>query len=414
MIKKAVLIFILLSVIASALNYFAYPLFSRILSADEYVNITVSLSLFTQVAAFLSSILAITIGLTKSEPHESANKKIEALQSFLFKFFLLLAVVFLVLSPYIMDRINTPLLFAFPITLMMLFSIPISIISGYLNGKNQMIKLGIVTVVSAGSQFIVGLTMAYLTRSGLLTMLSMTIAQIIAITIIYRIFSKENLPGIISSLTNSPSFIDKHMKKLVIYTAVASVAIMVISLIQIYDLFIIQSLHNSDMKFYADIYVISRVVFFIGMIFIWPFLGEISFDHHHVNRKPFIKLLFYFCIITFVSIAILYLCGDRLAELLFGATYDIQRIRDVGILSVLYKFYMLIVTAVILYFIVLRSYIAAWLSGLISGAIFLFTVYISPDTSIVTVLEGLNVIALLFAAIGILLLFNKSIHSNEP
>lgn len=403
--KKSVLIFILLSVVASGLNYIIYPLLSRALSSAEYVNITVALSLFTQVSAFLSSILAITISLSKSEQNERANEKIELLQAFLFKLFFVLAAVFLVFSPIIMAKIHTPVLFALPISVMMLLSIPILVISGYLNGKNQMIKLGIITLLSASCQFIIGLTVAVVSRNGLLTMSSMAIAQIVTLIIVYTVFSKDRLPGISKSL-KAPFWASrsKQMSKLILYTAATSVAIMAVSLIQIMDLFILQRLEHTNIKFYADIYVISRVVFFAGMIFIWPFLGEISVDSHHFNRKPFLKLISYFTLITLAAIVVLYIFGDQLAHALFGMTYDLQIIREIGILSILYKFFFLIITAVVLYFIVLRSYIAVWIALAASGAIFIFSELINKDTSMFNVLIGLNVIAGILVIASVLLL----------
>lgn len=414
MIKKSVLIFVILSAVASALNYLIYPLFSRILAPEEYVTITVALSLFTQVSAFLSSILAITIGLSKSERSGHVNEKIELLQAFLFKLFFVLAAIFLVASPIIMGRLHTPALFALPISLMMLLSIPIQVISGYLNGKNEMIKLGLIIVISAGSQFIIGLAVAWLSHDGLTTMLSMVVSQVITLIVVYTLFSKDKLPGITRPLkTSVGASLSKRMGSLIIYAAATSMAIMAISLVQIVDLFIFQSLKHVDIKFYADIYVISRIVFFVGMIFIWPFLGEISVDHHHFNRKPFIKVIIYFTVTAVIAIAALYFFGDHLAYVLFGASYDLHLVRDVGILSVLYKFLLLIITAIVLYFVVLRSYIAVWFSLAASLAIFIFTELISKDADMTTVLLGLNIIAGIIAVVGVALLLRIPIQKTS-
>lgn len=414
MIKKSVLVFIILSICASALNYIIYPLFSRILAPEEYINITTSLSLFTQVSTFLSSILAITIGLSKSEnDKKNSSEKLELLQAFLFKLFLALTITFLLFSPVIMDKIHAPVLFAIPICTMMLLSIPILVISGYLNGKNHMIKLGTVVVISAGSQFVIGLTVALVSHSGLATMLSMSLAQIVTLAIIYTLFSKDNLPGITKSLkTRIGALRGKKMSSLLMYTAFTSFAIMAISLVQIVDLFIVQSLNHANVKFYTDIYVVSRVVFFAGMIFIWPFLGEISLDHHHFNRKPFIKIIVYFTAITLSAIALLYFFGNDLSMLLFGVTYELQLIRDIGILSVLYKFFLLVLTAIVLYFVVLRSYVAVWLSLFASGVIFGYAELLNRDLSITHVLVNLNGIAITLAIVGIILLFRTPVRKN--
>jgi O-antigen/teichoic acid export membrane protein len=412
--KKGLLLFILLSIGASALNYIVYPIFSRILPSSEYISITTALSLFTQASTFLSSILAITIGLSKrrSQTHNT-DETIEVLQSFLFKLFGVVAVLFLLFSPAIMALIHTPTLFALPICIMMVLSIPILIISGYLNGKNLMIKLGLVTLLAASSQFIIGLLTAYLSRNGLATMFAMSLAQIITLVIIYSAFTKDNLPGIKKSLGTAVRIKDARTRNLLIFTALTSFAIMAVSLAQIADLFIVQGLHNADVKFYTDLYVISRVVFFAGMIFIWPFLGETSLEHHHNNRLPFLRVIGYFTAISITAILLIFFAGDHISTLLFGSHYSLASIQTIGILSVTYKFLLLIITAVVLYFVVLRSYLALVTAFVASGSIFLYAQLFGHYQSILELLIGLNSIAALVAISGCILLFKTPIKSES-
>ncbi len=412
MIKKSVFLFAIISITASAFNYIAYPLYARILPPAEYIHITVALSIFTQISAFLSSIIAITIGLSKSE-QSSAHETIEILQAFLFKLFFVLAALFLIASPFIMPSIHTPVFFAIPIALMMLFSIPILIVSGYLNGKNKMVKLGLVALIAASSQLVVGLATSLVSHNGLTTMLSITVAQCITIAVIYALFSTEHLPGIVKPLTTSIGSIkSKHLGSLLFYTALSALSVMAISLVQVIDLFTIQSLTHVDIKFYTDLYVVSRVVFFAGLIFIWPFLGEISLDHHHFNRKPFIRMILYFTAITSAALLTLFFFGDKLTYLLFGAHYSLQAARTIGIFSVLYKSFLLVITAVVLYFIVLRSYVAIWYGATASSIIFLFTQVVSKHSGIPPVLTGLDVIAGVLACLGIILLFKTPVNSH--
>ncbi len=406
MIKKSVLIFVILSVIASALNYLIYPLFGRILAPSEYVNVTLALSLFTQISAFLSSIIAITIGLSKDEENGKSSEKVELLQAFLFKLFIILGFLFLALSPLIMEKVNTPTFFALPIALMMLFSIPFLIISGYLNGKNKMITLGIVTLISASCQALIGITTALVTHSGLLTMLSMAIAQILTLIIVYTIFSKTvRLPNVIKSLrTPLKNLRGNHMNGLILYAALASFSIMAISLVQIADLIIIQGLKDVDVKFYTDLYVISRIVFFGGMIFVWPFLGEISLKNRGLNRKPFMKVVGYFSLITLSAVLILYFAGNTLAYILFGVHYDLTQIREIGILSITYKFFLLVLTSIILYFVVLRKGVAIWLAMVVGAVVFLYSAMVNPYSGMQTVLIWLNILTGSAAIIGAILL----------
>jgi len=408
--KRSVIIFVFLSTFASAINYATYPFLGRILPAQQYVDITVSLSLLTQITTFLSSVVAITIGLSKSEPHGGTNEKIELLQSTLFKLFLLLDGGFLIFSPAIMGHIHTPTIFAIPIALMMLVSVPIATVSGYLNGRGLMIKLGVLGVTAAGFQFVIGVGAAWLTRNGFIAMLLMTLTQLAAIVFIYWLFKTERLPRILEAFKKPVRIEERqYLSKLLTFTVLASLAIMAINLVQIADLLIIQTLHTTNIKFYTDIYVISRVVFFAGAIFIWPFLGEIDIDSHHLNRGPFAKAIGFFTIITFSAMAALYFFGPVIARVLFGAHYSLSLVRNVALLSVLYKFFFLIITAVTLYFVVIRSYVSVWLALSISFAILIYSEIASKYTSIHSVLVRLDLISGVVAALAILLLIFRPI-----
>lgn len=407
--KRSALIFVVLSTLASAINYAAYPLLSRILVDNEYIHITVSLSVLTQITTFLSSIVAITIGLSKDEDSKEKPKDIQLLQASLFKLFLVVTAIFLILSPSIMSSIQTPFLFAIPIAIMMIVSVPLAIMSGYLNGRGLMTKLGLLTVISAGLQLTIGASIAYVTKSGLFSLIGMALAQVIAIALIRLIFAKDNLPKLKGSLGKSTDTTNQpHIRRLLVYGLFASIAIMAMNIAQITDLLIIQTLRNTDVRLYTDIYILSRIVFFAGIIFIWPFLGELDIHVHALNRKPFFKLIGIFSAIVIATILIIIFSGTNITHLLFGGDYTKVDLRTLGILSVLYKFFFLIITAATLYFIVFRNYLAVWLSLGICGLIFLFSLLVDKNTSNQSVLVTLNIIAGLGALAGILfVLFNK-------
>lgn len=353
--KKTTGIFILLSVIASAVNYAAYPVLSRILPASQYTDITVSLSLLTQVTTFLSSIVALTIGISKSYSHNEATRRIENLQALLFRLFVALSIIFLGASPLLMSAINTPAAYALPISIMMLGAIPITIISGYLNGKNLLVKVGLVALTVASLQFFVGVITALYTRDGVWTMLFMGSAQLLSIFALYKIFSDEQLPKLRTVLAKiQPS--SSTMKKLATYTFFASISIMAVNLLQIADLVVLKELHGVNTKLYTDMYVVSRIVFFAGMIFIWPFLGQLKLDNHFYNVKILMRLIGIFCTISFLAMLALFIGGQTIAGLLFDSYYPTNVIGTTGSLSIIYKLLLLIITAVSLYMIVMRRY----------------------------------------------------------
>lgn len=391
--KRNVLVFGALSIFASALNYITYPVMARILPASQYIDITVSLSLLTQMSTFLSSIVAITIGLSKDPNAQKSEAQINALQAALFKLFVTLGLLFVVISPAVLPHFHIPLPFILPIFFMMIVSLPIAVISGYLNGKAKLVKLGLLAAISAVLQIVVTIMVAVATKSGLWAMFAMGTGQLITIPLIYGLFRSENLPGINTAAANKITPAQPYAKRLLAYTLFASLAIMAINLLQIADLLVVQAQHLHNVTFYTNIYVISRVVFFGGMVVIWPFLAEINIEQHHLNRKPLYVILAEFCLIALAAITAVAIFGNLIARELFGAHYSLASVRQIGILSILYKIFFLIITAVTLYFIVLRSYWAVSLAIVATLGISAVTLFMPTGASLHQVLLRLDAVA---------------------
>jgi O-antigen/teichoic acid export membrane protein len=397
--KRALLIFITLSVFSSALNYITYPLLARLLPADQYTDITVSLSLLTQISTFLSSLIAVTIGLAKSG-ESNDNKIINTLQTFLLQALSAIGIFLLIFAPIVMSLISTPSIYVIPIVLMLIVSVPITVISGYLNGKQKMIKLGLVALTTASFQLVAGTAAALAFQSGVLTMLSMGSIQIISIFILLYAFRDEHIPRIDKSIfkIQKPS---KKVLSLLKYTLIASVAIMTVNLLQVVDIIIIKQIHSSTALMYTDVYVVSRALFFAGMIFIWPFLGDISLSEPANNMRIFLKLMGTFILLTGVAIAIVSIFSDNIFSILFGRNLLIANATLIVILSILYKLSLLILTSLTLYFIVLHKYTAVTVATVSCLLIYGLYTYLPHQTTLDT-LVSLNIGGGVSCAISIL------------
>lgn len=407
--KKTTVYYILLSLFASALNYLTYPLLARLLPPGQYVDITVALSLFTQMSTFMSSIAALAVGLSKEK--ESGASTLSKLQTNLLQIFILLGVIFLLLSPLVMSWIKTPAAYAIPIVMMILVSIPVTVISGYLNGKNQLVKLGGVVALTASVQFLAGAITASLSHSGLMTMFVMSVIQIITIVWLVNFLKDPQLPRL-SSTVFKPEALSPATRKLLLYTVIASFSIMVINILQIVDLLLIKNIDAATAKFYADMYVISRIVFFGGTIFIWPFLGELSLKNNLINKKAFLKLFGIVGAISSLAIIGMFLFGNTVTHLLFNQTYDPTLLNTIVPLSVLYKLFYLLITASCLYFIVLRNYKCVVLAV---GAVAItgLSLLIAKPYDIHSLLFHLTLASALTALLAVTLLWTQKVVRPE-
>ena len=192
-------------------------------------------------------------------------------------------------------------------------------------------------------------------------MLCMGLIQIISLVILIKFLNEPSMPKLGKEVLTLNSY-SKTTRKLLIFTIISAFSIMIINILQVFDLLLIKSFGGQDARFYTDIYVISRIVFFAGMIFIWPFLASISIDQAKANRHAFLRLMGIFGALTLGSLTMVFFFGNTITELLFGKTYDISTLRAVLSLSILYKAFFLIITASCLFIIAQHRYKHVWLT----------------------------------------------------
>jgi O-antigen/teichoic acid export membrane protein len=408
--QQKLLYFVLLSGLASLLNYSTYPILARALPEKQFIGITVALSLLTQMTSFLSSIVALSVGLAKQDDEQSSGM-IEKLQAVLMQMFLVVIVIFLAASPYLLNTIKLSAAFLLPICMLLLFSIPISIISGFLNGKHKLIKLALTAIISSVLQFVLTIAIGFSTENGALALGGMALGQFLAIFSIYWVYRSDKLPHINTVFKyRLASFRTPQMKSLIKFTVVSSIGIMVINILQIIDLLIVQN-RQIDAKLYTDLYIISRVVFFAGTIFIWPFLSAVNIYQTKQNVGVFGRLVGILTLLSAGAIGGILLFGQQITKILFGTTYDPHVINQLGVLAITYKYGFLLITALTLYFIVIRKYWAAVLPAILTFATFLFAIMLDKSYSTLQVLYGLNAIAALGLVCG-LIFFIASIKTT--
>lgn len=374
-------IFVAASVLASALNYITYPILARMLSGNVFVEITVALSLLTQISAFLSALVALTVGLTK-DAHRKDVPEVGALQSVLFRIFLLIIAVFCLTAPWTMGTLSIPLPYTLPIAMMLLFSVPTAIVSGFFNGRSELIKLGGVAVMTASLQFILTVLVAGITGDGVIALIAMAIGQVLSLVLIYTIFRSENLPSIslrVKAIKNM---------RLVRFAVLVSIAVMAVNILQIADLLLVKS-QAVDVVLYTDFYVISRIVFFAGMIMIWPFLSWIDTARHANNIGAIVKAIGVMavgCLTAAVGIIVL---GDTVTRVLLAASYPQATINSIGTLSIVYKFLYLVIILFTLYFTVMRSYWAVIIPAVLTVTFVVFTMFMPMGMSLHSLLVAI-------------------------
>jgi O-antigen/teichoic acid export membrane protein len=371
------------------------------LGDDEFISITVALALFTQLSSFTLAIVALTIGLSKQKNENESRVVIEKLQTVLIHLFIVVLLAFLVTSPLYFNSLNIDPSLLLPICGMLILSIAMSVISGYLNGKQKLIKLGLALVFSAGLQLLLSASTAILTKSGVATLYAMAMGAFIAIMLTYWVYKKENLPKLSSIFVHKLDiYKSKDIRKLIGYTALSSIAVLIMNILLILDLLLING-RGIDAKIYTDIYVISRIVFFGGMLFVWPFLSNIDIYNPNHNTKLLLRITTLFISISGVSILAMYAFGNQITQILLGDSYAMNtNLKEFAILAILYKFIFLMITTITLYFIVIKSYWSILTPLLLALGTITVTSMLGSGATSIELLRSLNIVAAFGLVVG--------------
>ena len=401
--KKTTFTFIILSAAASFFNYATYPALSRILNVNQFVDITVALALFTQLSSFTLTIVAITIGLSKQNGPE-LNSTIEKLQAVLAHMFLGVILIFLILSPLFMKKIHLPASMLLPICAMLALSISMSVITGYLNGKQKLVKLGTAIMLSAVLQFLLCIIVGIITKNGALALDAMALGSLISIIFIYIFYKDENMPRLSTIFIHRLDlYRSKPMRALITFTVWASLAAIATNILMIFDLLLVNN-RQVDAQAYTDLYVVSRIVFFGGMLFVWPFLSNIHVGQPKHNIDLLKRLTSLFITISVSASVVMALFGNQVVELLLGSGHQASiDIRWLAIMSIIYKFIYLMITALTLSFIVMRNYWAIWLPLILVVLTGVLNTFIGGHTStfmFVTSLNAVSLVGLIFGLFG--------------
>ena len=410
--QKKTILFIILSGVASFFNYAMYPALARILSNEEFVSITVALAIFTQLSSFTLSIVAITIGLSKQKDAKDAKTTVEKLQAVLTHLFIALLLLFLLFSPMLFSKISLSPTLLMPIVLMLILSIIMSVVSGYLNGKGKLIKLGLSLVVTSLLQLICSVVIGVSTKDGALTLYAMSAGTILSLAYIYTAYRTEDLPSLASVFVHRFNiYRTKELRSLLMYVIFASLSVLAINILLILDLLLING-RQTDSKIYADIYIVSRIVYFGGMLFLWPFLSNINVLNLKKNVGLLLRVCSVFMAITLCSLLAMQLFGQQITHLLFGGQYQAWNdVRVLAILAILYKFNFLVITTLVMFFIVIRSRWAIIVSAFATLSLGLLAVLYNSTATTANLVSGLVIVSfavLLFGLYGFILTCNKT------
>jgi O-antigen/teichoic acid export membrane protein len=410
-IKSA--IFGIFSIGAAFLNYLAYPVLTRVLNALEFGEFAVVISISSQILSVLLAFNILSIYTVKNYPDRHTEEILDSIQKVLLWVFLVFGFLVLITSPIITKILKLDnFLSIITILTIIICSVPITVWTGYLQGKRKTAQVGIANFFSSFIKLIaVSLFGILFGLSG--SLLGFICASLLSV-IIYALLAKTKLPRLTTILkkfdSNQKSAL-RGMQKQIVFTIVA---VLSIGILQNIDIIFTKALFDAtEAGRYSSIGLFSNTVYYLGFILIWIILPEIETLKPKHNLRLLRKAALSLCGIIILALTFNILLGKELINLIFGSTFI--NLQSVLSFSIIYQGSLALITLIIYYLLITSKFKTASLFALATLLTNLFQILLSPESIKILVIRmsiSTLLIAILISIIGYRIL-TESIENEK-
>jgi O-antigen/teichoic acid export membrane protein len=361
-------LYTILSLSASALNYLLYPALTRVLSPSEFGDYAAIMAISAQVLAIFVAFILTSIYLVKKYPEDEAREKVQIIQKVLIWLFLGATGLLLFAAPLVKERLHIadPLTFAI-LALLLLASVPSVIWTGYLQGHDQLVKVGVAGVAAALAKLVFALLFASLW--GVSGALWGVVTGIVLGAVVVRLIAGMRLPSLRSSVSALSKTQATFLGGVFAYIVATVIVVGALGVLQNIDIVYAKALFSpTEAGVYSGISVLSNALYYVSFVLIWIVLAAVTVENPHHNRR--LLRTAYSLLGAMAAGAVLteFLLRGMLSRFLLGGAFGGQG--TVLIIASLYQIALVGVTLYAYYLQVLRRKRAL----LLAGCVFLPTV----------------------------------------
>jgi O-antigen/teichoic acid export membrane protein len=354
-------LYAILSLSASVLNYLVYPALTRVLSPREFGDFAAIMALSAQVLAILLTFNLTSIYLVKKYPEDEAREKVQIIQKALIWLFLGATGLLLFAAPLVRERLHIadPLTFGI-LALFLLASVPSVIWTGYLQGHNQLLKVGVSAVAAALAKLAFALVFARLWGvSGALW--GVLTGGVLGVVVV-RLIAGMRLPSLRSSISSFSKTQGTFLGGIFGYVVWSAIVVGALGVLQNLDIVYAKALFSPTVAgVYSGISVLSNALYFVSFVLIWIVLPALTMENPRHNRRLLRTAYSLLGVIAASAVLAEFLLRGVLSTYLLGSAFGGQG--NVLIIASLYQVALVGATLYTYYLLVLRRRRALLLAG---------------------------------------------------
>jgi len=362
------ILYTILALSGAVLNYLLYPALARVLSLTEFGDFAAIMAISAQVLTILLAFNLISIYLVKKYSEDEAREKVQVIQKVLIWLFLGVTGLLLIAAPVVKERLHIadPLAFAI-LALVLISSVPSVIWTGYLQGHDQLIKVGVSSVAASLAKLVFALLLASLwgVSGALWGVLTGVVLGVVGVGLI----AGMRLPSLRSSISSLSKTQGTFLGGVFGYIIGSAIVVGALGVLQNIDIVYAKTLFSpADAGVYSGISVLSNALYFISFVLIWIVLAAVTFENPRHNRRLLRTAYSLLGAIAAGVVLAEFLLRGVLSTFLLGSAFGGQG--NVLIIASLYQIALVGATLYAYYLVVLRRRRAL----LLAACVFLPTV----------------------------------------
>lgn len=392
----------------AVLNYFFYPILSRILLPADFGDVQVYLSLITQAGILFGAFTIVAANITaNSENQYERNTILTELKRICFWIVCVASIFLLFGAPYLRGFLNLSSIYPLLGLILALFlSTNATFRNAFLQGNSNFFELSLSGFVSSAGRIVFAVLLVWLGMTSSGAIAGILLAQG---AVLYYLFMRTRNQLDLNSRANIHVLEGGTIKKELLYGLLIIFATGLVTFIHTSDILIIKHLFDAnDAGIYSGISAIAKIIFFLLSPIVAVLFSSIKIKNtQKENFHIMIKSLVISLCLGGVTLLIFYYFSDTTVKVLLGENYrgSAYLLPKVGLIMLLCS----LVNIFVYYFLALRRFFLIGLSVL--GVLSVVGLLFLRNDSIDAVLNSLLISSGILLAL--LVVFYVKDHFNR-
>jgi O-antigen/teichoic acid export membrane protein len=317
-------LFAILSLAGSALSYLLYPVLAKLITPEQFGDVSVVIALAGQIGGLLLAFNVVSIYIVDTHEHEHALRITETIQKIVIQVLLAATGVVMLASPWLSHALKIGSSWTLlGLGLLLLLNVPAVVWTGFLQGHNELARIGIYSLVVAAAKLAgaVVLTLAGLGAPG--AIIGILVGQLVGLWVV-RMVPGTQLPSAKGAVSKITAAEVKVVRPLAGYVAESLTVVGVFSVLFAIDIVLAKAFFAPYLAgLYSGVAALGRIIFFGTSILTWIMLANLTTHDLAKSRATLMRYLGLIAGLGAVAVAVFWLSSPLIVRLSLGPVYQL-------------------------------------------------------------------------------------------